>query len=435
MRRNSLRTRLTIWFTGVLVTVALLGGGSAYILVRHDPDRFLDDQLRQVALNVGDPAGNPEQAPDPSLDPSDILVVQTWDGNGSSLRSAPPELSLPRQPVTGFSDLSTKTDQWRTYTAVTGNGTLQVSQRAAVRRELALEAALPSVITVAALIPLSWLLVSWLVGRILMPLEELARQLSARQPDNTQFLAVHDMPEEIVPLVKAINTALDRLRDALMSQRRFVSDAAHQLRTPVTALRLQVRNLKRSPETDDSEILDDMDLGLQRMSALTGQLLALARAEASATPALQQQFPVRDALDQAVSAVRPLAQRKSVAIECASSPDLQVRADRHDLIMLFCNVIDNAVRYTPVGGRVELSVHASDELVTVTVVDSGPGLPEDMLVRVFDRFVRQAEDGDGTGLGLSIAKAIADRTGARVWLRNRIDRSGLIARVEIPMSL
>jgi two-component system OmpR family sensor kinase len=220
-----------------------------------------------------------------------------------------------------------------------------------------------------------------------------------------------------------------------MSQRRFVSDAAHQLRTPVTALRLQVRNLKRSPETDDSEILDDMDLGLQRMSALTGQLLALARAEASATPALQQQFPVRDALDQAVSAVRPLAQRKSVAIECASSPDLQVRADRHDLIMLFCNVIDNAVRYTPVGGRVELSVHASDGLVTVTVVDSGPGLPEDMLVRVFDRFVRQAEDGDGTGLGLSIAKAIADRTGARVWLRNRIDRSGLIARVEIPMSL
>ena len=427
----SLRGRLTLSFTILLVAMGLIGGIAAYLITRHDPDRFVDDQLRQIALDIGDPIGIAAAPARARLDPNDVITVQVWDAAGHVLRATPPGIALPRQAATGFSELTAAGEHWRTYTLAGPERTIQVSQRLAVVQEIALGAAWQAIAPVLLLIPLSWLLVRLLVARILRPLDALARELEDRAPDARAPLAAHDIPSEVAPLVAAVNATLARLAEALALQRRFVSDAAHQLRTPLTALRLQVGNLKRSSAKDDPDLLDDMEQGLKRMSTLTAQLLALARAEAAAAAAEPRGADLSAAIDEAIAATAPLAAAREVAVAAAPKADIEVAAPAHELAVLFTNLIDNAVRYTAAGGRVEIRLEPGGDLVAVEICDTGPGLPEDMLGRVFERFTRHAEDGDGTGLGLAIVRAITDRVGARVWLRNRGGAGGLVARVEL----
>jgi two-component system OmpR family sensor kinase len=432
--RTSLRARLTLGFTSLLIVVGLLGTAGAYFLARQEPDAFLDDQLRQVALYAGDGIGGAELVPGPALDPSDLILVQVWDSSGRLLRSTIPEIDLPRQRATGFSDLSSSGEVWRTYTLVENNRTVQVSQRAAVREELALNAALRVLIPSALLLPLSWLMVRWLVRRILRPIRVLAQELSGREPDSTAPLHTTDIPLEIAPLVEAMNSNLGRLGEVLNLQRRFISDAAHQLRTPLTALRLQVENLKRCPRSRAPEVLADLELGLKRMSTLTSQLLALARAEASPKIVVEPialSEPVAEALANCI----PSAQAKAIAVTSRCPEDLSVRAERHDLVMLITNLLDNAVRYTPERGTIEVSASSESGIVAIEIMDTGPGIAEPMLARVFERFVRDTDEPEGTGLGLSIVQAITDRIGAHITIRNREGRSGLIARVEFRATL
>jgi signal transduction histidine kinase len=433
MRPSSLRRSLTAWFTSLLVATAVLGGATAYILARQEPDAFLDDQLRQLALNLEISAGSAEPVYDPPIDPSDVIPIQIWDETGKLLRARPSYTDLPRQSATGFYDLGTNKGDWRIYTLVTARGTVQVAQQVAVRQELAMNAALPALITLGLLVPLSWLLVRWLVGRLLRPLDEVALQLSARQTESTQPLVMHLVPDEARPLVTAMNQALARASSAFLSQRRFVSDAAHQLRTPLTAMGLQLRNLRQDPSGRAAVVLPDMALALQSMSKLTAQLLMLATAETPSLAIALKRFALSEILTEVVGTVRPLAQSKEITIHVAAPDCLVVLADRDDIVTLLSNLIENAVRYTPPDGSITIMAALQDNQAHIEVVDTGLGLPDDMLCKVFDRFVRSNEESEGTGLGLSIAKAIADRMGARISLRNRSDRSGLIARVDLPV--
>lgn len=434
-RSNSLRTRLTVWFTALLILFGVLGGLGAYIAAQQDPDNFLDDQMREVALDVVGSVDDLAQMPAPPLDASDAIVVQAWDADGRLLKSFPPGYDLPRQAKTGFSTFDTPTERWRSYTWVLDDGTVQVSQRAIVRRALALKAALPAIITTILLIPMSWLLVRWLVGRVLDPVDELAEQLLTRRPDSTQPFAAPDVPREIVPLVGAMNAAFARVGETLAAQRRFVSNAAHQLRTPLTALRIQLRNLRQvAGGTEAAEVLEDMELGLRRMSALTGQLLALARAEALAPADTQHPSLLIEAVREAVAGVVPLAEGKSIALTAAWIPQILITAERDDLTMLLSNLLDNAIRYTPPGGRVNIAVRRDGGYATIEIADTGPGIPVEMIARVFDPFVRANTEQEGTGLGLSIVKVLAARIGAQVRLCNRENESGLVARVVLPIA-
>jgi two-component system OmpR family sensor kinase len=434
MRQStSLRTQLTAWFTILLVSFGLMGGLGAYIAAQQDPDNFLDDQMREIALDVVGSADDLAQMPAPPLETDDMIVVQAWNADGHLLKSFPPEVDLPRQRETGFASFDTPEGGWRSYTWVLDDGTVQVSQRTVVRRELALKAALPAIITCLLLVPMSWLLVRWVVGRILGPLDGLTRQLLTRQPDSTQRLAALDVPGEIVPLVGAMDEALGRVRDTLAAQRRFVSHAAHQLRTPLTALRIQARNLRQlSNGAVVLEILDDLDLGIRRMSALTGQLLTLARAEAPLPAEAPALVLLADVLQEAIAGIIPFAQSRDITLAPLPLSLIQIPAERHDVVMLLSNLLDNAVRYTPAGGQVEFATQSAENRVMVEIADTGPGIPDEMLTRVFDPFVRGAHEQDGTGLGLSIVKALAIRIGAQVSLQNKPDGHGLVVRVALP---
>src|SRR5258708_6926396 len=429
----SLRNRLTFWFTCLLTIVGVGGGIVAYVIAHQDPDSFLDDQLRQIAIYAGGFAIGPNDPSNTSIDSSDIIVVQVWDGGNRAIRTTPEGFDLPRQPSTGFSDLTLRDERWRTYTLTGKDRTVQVSQRAAVREELALNAAWTAMIPSILFIPVGWLVVRWLVGRMLRPIDRIADDLNRRGPMQFTPPPLAEIPVEVISLVRAMSEALALLREAIAFQRRFISDAAHHFRTPLTALRLQIGSLKANPAATHPEVIADMELGVRRMSTLTNQLLVLARSESLQEVAISESaISVASAIREVIAAVFPLAQEKGVDLAVRSNTDPHVAADHDALVTLLSNIADNAVRYSNRGGRVEFSAMNSGDEVVIEVADCGPGLPEEMLTEVFKRFFRHNDSDEGSGLGLSIARALADRLNGSSSLKNRPDHSGLIAIVRLP---
>jgi signal transduction histidine kinase len=431
----SLRNRLTFWFTCLLTVVGIGGGIVAYVLARQDPDSFLDDQLRQIALYAGDTASTTSDPSKASIDATDIIVVQVWDGGNHAIRVTPEGFDLPRQAVTGFSALTLRDERWRSYTLAGRDRTVQVSQRYAVREELALYAAWTAMMPSLLLIPLGWLVVRWLVGRMLRPIDRIADDLNRRGPMQFTMPSLAEVPVEVLPLVRAMNEALLRLREAIALQRRFISDAAHHFRTPLTALRLQIGSLRTTAAARREEVIADMELGVRRMSTLTNQLLVLARSEAPQEVAMAQSaVSAGSAVREVIAAVLPLARQKGIELSIRDEADLKIRADRDALMTLLTNIADNAVRYSDPCGRVEFSVSISGDHAVIEVADRGPGLPDDMLSEVFKRFFRHDDRNEGSGLGLPIARALADRLHGSVALKNRQDVPGLIATITLPQA-
>ena len=428
---RSLRGRLLLWLLGLLTGVGVLAGLGAYVLDRNEVDGSLDAQLRQIALNIGDtrsPAsGNGGGV---SLDPEDALVVTIWDRLGQR-RTSDSSVVIPRQTEPGFATLQGSGEAWRSYALVEADRTVQVAQREVVREEFAANSAWRAVLPILVLLPLLWLLVGWTVGRGLRPLHGLTAELRGWGTASTDPLPIADVPDEVLPLVLAMNELIARLHAQLEFRQQFISDAAHELRTPLTALRLQVNNLRAtSDERARKLVVDEMERGLRRTSDMIAQMLDLARAEAAPNDVRLGPIDLQEAIASSLQDVIQLANEKRIDVGLNASVAAAVRGDPAEVRTLLKNLLDNAVRYSPAGSSVDITLERSGDQIVVEVCDTGPGIPTGLLDRVFDRFFRVlGADVEGSGLGLPIVRAIADRCGASVTLRNRIDPSGLVARV------
>ena len=429
---RSLRARLLAGLLGLLTFIGVLAGIAAYLLDRNEVDELLDGQLRQLAMNVGTAsfpvaAGEGDGVP---IDPEDRFVITIWDALGR-VRSSDPSFNVARPGATGYLNFEASGELWRAYTQVDGDQTIQVAQRMVVRAEFAANSAIRAVLPIALLIPLSWLLVGWVVARVLRPLRDVTSELRQWGKATTNSLSLKGIPDEILPLAMATNDLVTRLQSQLEFRERFISDAAHELRTPLTALRLQVTNLADSAGSPaQAALIAEVAIGVRRMSDLVGKLLQLARADGSApTPELG----VIDLSQTVASSLQDfvrIAAEKEIDIGIVALSPEHVLADPDELRTLIGNLVENAIRYTPRGGVVDLSVKRRSGTVVLEVQDTGPGIPEPMLERVFGRFIRLCRNEvDGSGLGLTIVRAVADRCGAEATLANRSDRTGLVARV------
>jgi two-component system OmpR family sensor kinase len=429
---TSLRGRLLIWLLGLLTVVSVLAGIAAYTLDRDEVDGSLDGQLRQIALNVGNtdfPVGA-GQGDGVAIDPEDEFVVAIWDRAGQRHSSGPRFLTA-RPTAPGYSNFEAAGEDWRGYTRIDQDRTIQVAQRLVVREEFAAASALRAVLPIATLIPLSWLLVGWIVSRVLRPLHAVTGELREWGKAGTNPLSLEGVPDEILPLALATNDLVTRLQTQLEFRERFISDAAHELRTPLTALRLQAKNLSGSAASpEQAEFINEMSNGVRRMSDMVGKLLQLARADALAPVRNAVPVDLGEAIAASLQDVMPIAAEKEIDIGLVALSPGKVLADPDELRTLIGNLVENAVRYTDKGGVVDLSVERTTSEIVLEVRDTGPGIPEQFLDRAFGRFVRlSGSDVEGSGLGLPIVRAIAERCGARVALINRRDRTGLVARV------
>jgi two-component system OmpR family sensor kinase len=429
----SLRRTALVWMTALLAVVGIAAVLIAYGLARHEAGGFLDSQLRQIALNAGE--GLPDSAgPQVDHDPEDEFSLTIWDAQGHKIHTSPPEIDIPRQTRIGFADIQALDDRWRVYTSSDGLRTVQVAQRSSVREELAASAAIEAATPILIVMPLSWIVLGWAMDRLLRRLDSLARDIATRSTSTVEPIPLAGVPSEVASLVDALNNLISRQHDALDQQKRFLSDAAHELRTPLAALQIQIEGLASGPAETLPERQAVLAQGIRRTTDLVNQLLRLARVGDVAGSTVMQRVDVLPLLLASVADHVGLAERGGVDIGMGRHDAVQLSASAADLQLLFDNLVGNGVRYTPPGGTVDVSLQLEDDHAVVDIVDTGPGIPLGAESRIFDRFFRAAPgDIEGTGLGLSIVRSIAERHGFEVSVTNRTDgRSGVRARVVMP---
>lgn len=413
---RSIRTRLSAYLLAAAMLTAVVIGVVTYQHTLRQNEELFDYQLRQIALSLRDQGAiaNPYADPQEGQD----VVVQIWTSNGAVLYFSRPGDPLLDRATLGFTDVDAGNTRWRVFSMVANDRIIQVAQPLNLRRDLAADAALRSLAPLFAFAPLMALLIWALVGNSLLPLKRLARDVEQRDARSLNKVSEQHLPEEIAPLAAALNALLERLKRAFANQRAFVADAAHELRSPLTALKLQLQLLERAPDAAGRDnALQHLHEGVDRASHLIEQLLAAARTDPNDRMAAAQPVDVAEMLRRTIADLFVFAQASQVAVELEAPEHLTLQADAATLPILARNLIDNAIRYTPAGGRVLATLEAQGEHAALVVEDSGPGIPEAERQRVFDRFYRrEGTQQSGSGLGLSIVRNIAEQHHADIAL-------------------
>ena len=431
---HSLKRRLLGFILVAILLAAVVQAVTAYRGALRQADALFDDHLQQMALSLrgGIPLGLPPDGP--REDANYDLLVQIWGQDGTqifrSTRSA-----LPPRAVVGFSDVEAHGNRYRVYTLQTPLQTVQIAQDLSARTARARALALRAVLPFAWLTPLLMLAVWWIIRRSLAPIEQTRRVVASRAANDFSPLEDAGLPDEVRPLVDELNLLFGRVRQAFEAQKNFVSDAAHELRSPLTALKLQAQALRRvdaDPVAREAAVAR-LNAGLDRAIRGVEQLLLLAREEAGSAQASDAAGPVdmQSVITLAVADVLPQARLKNMDLGLTDSATAQqmstVNGQPKALRILLRNLLENAVKYTPPGGQVDVSFDVQQGQPVLTVEDSGPGIAPENRTRVFDRFFRASDTAQeaGSGLGLAIARAIADRHGARLVLDDSQRLGGL----------
>ena len=414
---RSIRARLLVGLLLLVAVMSAITGSITYRRVLGETSNLFDYQLRQMALSLGDQASFMSGYTLPAHPENSDFVIQIWDVFGTRIYS--PGLPFLDKAILGYSDLTVQNERWRVYALATRTAVIQVAQPWSVRERLAREAALRVVVPLLLLLPLMAAAAAWIVTRAVRPLRGLTTQIEHRDVHSLAPLVSADLPAEVSPLVEELNRLLERLAGAFESQRAFVADAAHELRSPLTALSLHLQLLERAREGSDRDLATTrLRAAIDRATHLVGQLLTLARNEPEA-PHTEQVPTALDVIARsAVADVQPLADQRRIRIQLEAAVPAMVRADADALRILVRNLIDNAVRYSPEGSIVQVQVYGGPQRQTVLeVTDQGPGIAPADRSRAFARFYRAPDAAEGgSGLGLAIVKAIAQRHGAQVTL-------------------
>jgi two-component system OmpR family sensor kinase len=432
---KSIRRHLLWALLGAMLLVLLLGAAATYRAEVQQAQVLLDYQLRQTALALRDQAFGAISSPALGSAEQDFdYSIQVWNEDGVSIYYSYPPHVFPNRAQLGFSNLQTQEGPWRVFAMQGRREIIQVAQPFTRRDQLAAHAALQSLRPFLLLFPLMGVLIWFVVGRGLAPIARLASVIGTRTPGAMQPVS-EQVPEEIAPLVHALNQLLEKLNAALQAQRQLVADAAHELRTPLAALLLQTQLVERAT-SDEQRVgaLAELKLGLERATRVMQQLLTLAREEPGAVRAAFAPVQLEQLLASVTQQFGAMAADRHIALTFTNSAaSTQVLGDESSLRTLFANLLDNALRHTPVHGTVSVSLqrqtqtgHAPGQAI-VRVADSGPGIPVAERQRVFDRFYRRpgsdAAPGSevpagypGTGLGLAIVQAIAERHALQVSL-------------------
>lgn len=415
---SSIRARLLVALIVLVALISLLAAGVTYRRVLTETSMLFDYQLRQMALSLrGQISLAPRIEVPPDQGDSDF-VVQIWDVFGARTYVSRPGLPMINQTVLGYADLNLRGQPWRAYGLQTADGVIQIAQPVQVREALARAAAERVVIPLTLLLPIMIGAVAWIVRRGLMPLRFVAAEVQRRDARSLAPLGIDDLPREIAPLVSELNRLLDRLQRSFSAQRAFISDAAHELRSPLTALRLQLQLLDRAPdETERLQARTRLGLAVERAIHLVEQLLSLARNEPQDAAMDFEKVDLSAAVADGIKDTHDLALARNIDLGLDAAPGLYIQGNREALRTLARNLVDNAVRYTPPGGTVQVRCRSAAQTTLLEVSDTGPGIAAQDRERIFDRFYRRAAaQEDGTGLGLAIVKAIAERHGARLDL-------------------
>jgi signal transduction histidine kinase len=428
---NSLRRQLLVWQISALLVTGLLAGVITYLLVWDGFNRTRDYGLEQIAYSVVRHGVDYENT---TREHEDLgqFVSQIWSATGESLYSSLPDIGPPPQQP-GWHVVEWHDMRWRVFTHAEGGLVIQVASSIANRARYFARIVPWLLIPLVILVVLLGLLIHTAVGHALKPLEKLRAEIGLRGALRMHALDVRGMPEEVAPLVATLNELLARLDDAMIAQRRFIADAAHELRTPLAAVRLQAQLVDRSEdEAARKSALSQLLGGIDRASHLVQQLLSMARLEPSARDMIFRPVRLDLLAKQTVIDFSAQAEAQDVDLGAGDLAPVEVGGDPDSLRVMLDNLIDNALRYVPAGGRVDVNVRSREGFVILEVDDNGPGIPADQRERVFERFQRLDSEIPGSGLGLAIVRRIATLHCGHVDLDDS-PQGGLSVRVSLPI--
>jgi two-component system OmpR family sensor kinase len=435
---HSLRARLIGLLLLAIVLAAGLQASVVYRQARAEADAIFDYHMEQMAQALragvavpGLSLGGDEPLPQEAFD----FFVQVWTHDGLRVFQSGTSADLPQRAVLGFSNIEVDGKPYRVYSMQSRSQVIQVAQDMRPRQTMARALAWRTVLPIAWMAPLL-MLVAWAVVSVsLAPVARVRRQVAAREADELAEVGEEGLPDEIRPLVHELNLLFGRVRQAFDAQKNFVAEAAHELRSPLAALRLQVQGLQRAPDDATRQLAAERLLaGIDRATRLVEQLLMLARQQAqpsSGEPA--QPVSLAALAAQVVAEAAPSAVSRHIDLGLGEADTGQVKGHAEPLRILLANLVDNALKYTPAGGTVDVTVRRHAGQLVLAVEDSGPGIAETDRARVLDRFYRvPGSQATGSGLGLAIASAIAQLHGGTLTLDSSPRLGGLRIALQLP---
>jgi len=421
--RHSIQLRLAAALSAALLLAALLAGGFAFYDSYRSTNKLQDDLLRQIAAHI-----DPNRLPENTESQRDAHIrIQTPAGDRARAHDDDDDddddddhITIPANLPEGLHTFQEPdgNDTYRAYIRHTPQGPVAVLQENDFREDMAKHAAWNSAMPLILLAPLSILLTIFIVRRTMQPVHRLSQSLEARRSSDLAPLSTENIPNEIRGFIQAINRLLERTHQAMQQQQRFIADAAHELRSPMTALSLQAERLAANslPEPAAGQLASLLQ-GIHRNRRLLEQLLSLSRAQAPEAQRPQERLSSQDLFRSVIEDLLPLAEAKEQDLGVSSPANPVFHANEADLYTLVKTLADNAIRYTPPGSQIDLSAEETPDHIIFRIEDNGPGIPPAERSRVFDPFYRILGSGqEGTGLGLSIARTIAERHGGRIEL-------------------
>lgn len=442
----SLRRRLLGILASLFVFAWVVAFAAAYAATARSIETLFDAQLAHDAgvllalaqTRVNDPGGAVQSPRDPSPDMGRYqkkLAFRIWRGGRLELRSASaPELAPSARD--GYQSLEIDGSEWRGFTTRSADGALRVwvGEQFSVRHRLRDEIIRDMLFPLLLGLPLLAAAVGWGVRRGLTPLDRASAEVAERSPSNLEPLRLDRAPAEISGLVTRLNDLLARLREDFGRERRFTADAAHELRTPLAGIRTNAQVALRTEDAGQRrELLMEVIRGVDRTTHLVEQLLTLARLDRETLENGFRPVELGALAAETIVALDPDAAAKHIAVSLQHAGPTEVSGNAVVLGMMIRNLMDNAIRYTPAGGTVQVRGEQEGSQVRLRVTDSGPGIPDSERARVFERFYRgSTASGFGCGLGLSIVQRVAELHGARVTLSDAPGDSGLQVEVLLP---
>ena len=431
--KQSLQVRISIALILMFLPLSIIAGAFSYYQTYHETEELQDDLLRQTAAYI-----NPKTTDYTQIGSENHILIQTFGQEDT--------VPLSNTLGEGFhtikggvdDDDDDDDDEYRAYIRQTPQGKIAVLQETEYRDDLAATAAYQSVLPLLIALPLMILLTVWITYRAMRPVKTLSASLGQRRSDDLSPLDGEGVPSEIQGFVTAINQLLQRTGENIRRQQRFIADAAHELRSPLTALSLQAERLTKLPQSDEAREQTGLILqSIQRNRHLLEQLLTHARAQGSETQRNLTDISLQAQFRRVLQELMPLALNKQQDIGVAVENDIRIRADDTEIYTLIKTFTDNAIRYTPAGGRIDIGFSETPTTLTIWVEDDGPGIPVAERSRVTDAFYRiLGTEQQGTGLGLSIADAIAKRYGGKLILADsRNFAHGLLIQAELNKQL
>jgi len=413
----SIRRRLLIGLLSATALLWLLALVITYIDTRHELDELLDAHLSQSAslllAQVGNEAEDIEIEHAPQLHRySHHVAFQVWyRGRQLVLHSA----GAPDTPLSsrqdGFSNQVIGRKSWRVFSAWDSRNRylVQVAERREARDHLAGTIVGSMLLPMLIMLPLLGALIWFGISRGLRPLNTISNEVAQRQPESLEPMSLSAVPDEVAPLVQDLNRLFERVSESLDKERRFTADAAHELRTPLAAIKTQAQVAQAaSKDAERQQALASVVEGCDRAARLVEQLLTLARLEPENFK-IEQACDLRAITRDVIAELVPKAVSKKIELQLIAEQQASVKGDAALLGILVRNLADNAVRYSPNDSNVQIRIQSSAEVIELAVCDQGPGIPEEEQARIWDRFYRILGSGEtGSGLGLSIVKQIAD---------------------------